>query len=47
MEFYQTMKVTKKDTLTKEQIDEGCCVLSGVKPRSKYVKIAVGGMSEA
>tara|TARA_E500000331_G_scaffold180128_1_gene173462 strand:+ start:275 stop:814 length:540 start_codon:yes stop_codon:yes gene_type:complete len=40
------IKDTKKDTLTKEQIDEGYCVLSGVKPRSKYVKIAIAGKAK-
>ena len=37
------IKDTKKDTLTEEQIDQGYCVISGVKPRSKYVSIAIEG----
>ena len=40
------IKDVKKDILTKEQIDEGYCVLSGVKPRSKYVKIAITGKAK-
>ena len=40
------IKDTKKDTLTEEQIDQGYCVLSGVKPRSKYVSIAIEGRTK-
>ena len=35
------VKDTKKDELTKKQIEENMVVLSGVKPRSKYIQIWV------